>query len=75
MKKRRRKHSVRCQMQVLELTKAGSSMQFEIFASDEIIDRIVIGRGSFTWYGRNRQKGKELSWTRFAAMMDRYSYE
>ena len=48
---------------------------WEIFADGEKIGTIVIGRGSLTWYGKNRQKGKRLSWSRFAELMDRFSYE
>jgi hypothetical protein len=61
-------------MQVLELTRAGSSISFEIFADEEKIGEIVIGRGSLTWYGRNRHHGKKLSWSRFAKLMDEYAY-
>lgn len=77
MKKRTvdKKHTVRANMQVLELTKAGSSINFEIFADNEKIGTIIIGRGSLTWYGKNRQIGKRISWTKFAEIMDRYSYE
>lgn len=43
-----RKHTVRAQMQVLELTKAGSSIEFEIFAKKEKIGTITVGQGSLT---------------------------
>ena len=52
-----------------ELTKAGTSIDFEIFSEAEKIGTIVIGRGSLTWFGRNRRKSIELSWTRFAKLM------
>jgi hypothetical protein len=68
-----KKHTVRANMQVLELTKAGSSMDFEIFANKEKIGTIIMGRGSITWYGRSKQKGKRISWTRFAEIMDAYA--
>ena len=69
-----KKHTVRANVQILDLTKAGSSMDFEIFANDEKIGTIIIGRGSLTWYGRNRKHGKTLSWSEFAEMMDERSY-
>lgn len=69
-----KKHTVRAQMQVLELTKAGSSMSLEIFANEEKIGTIIIGRGSITWFGKNRQHGKRISWSKFAELMDQYSY-
>lgn len=74
-KKIEKKHTVRANMQVLELTKAGSSINFEIFADNEKTGTIIIGRGSLTWYGKSRQIGKRISWTKFAEIMDRYSYE
>jgi len=57
-------------MQVLELSKAGSSLESEIYAKQQKIGRLVIGRGSLYWYGRKRQKSKRISWSRFAEMMD-----
>ena len=70
----RKKHVVHANMQVLELARAGSSIDFEIYANKEKIGHIVIGRGSFTWRGRNRQKEKRFSWTRFSELMDREVY-
>lgn len=69
-----RKHRVAAQVQILDLTKAGSSMEFEIYASEEKIGTIVIGRGSLTWRGGRRQKDKRLSWSQFAELMDRHAY-
>ena len=43
-----RKHSVRCTVTVPELTKAGSSVSFEVYADGEKIGTIIIGRGSLT---------------------------
>ena len=69
-----RKHTVRARMQVLELTKSGSSMDFEIFANSEKLGTIIIGRGSLTWYGKSRKTGKVFSWTEFAKLMDESTY-
>lgn len=66
-----RKHHVNCTLQALELTKAGTAVNVEIYADGEKIGEVVIGRGSLTWYGRNRKNGKRLSWSRFADLMDR----
>jgi hypothetical protein len=49
-------------------------MAFEIYASEEKIGTIVIGRGSLTWRGGRRQREKRLSWSQFAELMDRHSY-
>ena len=69
-----RKHSVRASIQVQELSKAGTSIEFEIFASGEKIGTIIIGRGSLIWRGGKRQKEKHISWTRFAELMDELTY-
>jgi hypothetical protein len=70
-----KKHSVRAHMQVLEFTRAGSAMDFEIFASGEKLGTITIGRGSLTWRGKSRKSVKTFSWTDFARLMDETSYE
>lgn len=76
MKKKQvvRKHAVKASIQVHELTKAGTSIEFEIFASGEKIGTLVIGRGSLTWRGGRRQKEKHIPWSRFAELMDEYAY-
>ncbi len=71
---RQRKHRVRCSMQVLELTKAGSSMRFDVYAENEKMGRVVIGQGSFTWYGGKRKVGWTLTWSDFAKMMNERCY-
>jgi hypothetical protein len=73
-KTNRRKHSVKANVQIPDLTKAGSSMSFEIFANEEKIGEIKLGRGSITWFGKNRRYGHEMSWSRFAKMMDELAY-
>ena len=69
-----KKHSVKAHLQVMELAKAGSSLELEIYASNEKLGTLIIGRGSLYWYGRNRHKSKRISWTRFAEMMDELAY-
>ena len=69
-----KKHSVKAHLQVMELAKAGSSLELEIYASREKLGTVIIGRGSLYWYGRNRHKPKRISWTRFAEMMDELAY-
>ena len=71
----RRKHSVKANVQILDLTKAGSSMSFEIFANDEKIGEIKLGRGSLTWFGKSRRSGYAMTWSQFAKMMDDLAYE
>lgn len=31
---------------------------------------VVIGRGSLIWYGRKWKRGRKLSWSRFADVME-----
>lgn len=69
-----KKHSVKAHLQVKELSRAGSSLDLEIYASREKLGTLIIGRGSLYWYGRNRQKSKRIEWTRFAEMMDQLAY-
>jgi hypothetical protein len=73
-KRTRKKYTVRANMQVLELSKAGSSIDFEIFASKEKIGTIILGQGSLRWFGKNRKVGKIIPWTRFAEIMNRHCY-
>jgi hypothetical protein len=69
-----RKHSVRCRVDVPELTKAGTAVEFEVHADGEKIGTIVLGRGSITWFGGKRKSGTEISWTRFAKLMNAHCY-
>lgn len=69
-----RKHEVKGELANFELAKAKSSLNLEIFANNEKIGELEIGRGSLFWYGRNRHKSKRLNWSRFAEMMDVLAY-
>ena len=69
-----RKHRVTAQVQILDLTKAGSSIEFKIYANEETLGTITIGRGSLTWRGGRRQRDKRLSWSQFAELMDKNAY-
>jgi hypothetical protein len=73
-KRTRRKHSVKAHLQVMELARAGSSLDLEIFEAKQKIGTLIIGRGSLYWYGRNRRIRKRIAWTRFAEMMDELAY-
>jgi len=72
--KKRRKHAVKVNLQVFELSKAGTSLELEISADDQKLGDITIGRGSIIWRGRNRLSSKRIRWTRFARMMDELAY-
>ena len=65
MKKKRtyKKHTVTAHVQILDLTKAGSSMDLAIYVNDKKIGTIIIGRGSLTWRGGKRQRDKRIPWS------------
>ena len=67
-------HSVKAALHVPGLSKAGSSLTLYIYARDEKIGEIELGRGSLFWRGGKRQKRKRIGWTRFAEMMDDLAY-
>lgn len=69
-----RKHEVRAVLSVVELTKAGTSLDLEIYADGERLGSLEIGRGSLKWRGGRRQRGKRISWTQFANHMDDLVY-
>jgi hypothetical protein len=69
-KPRQRKHTANANVQVFGLTKAGTSIELELFADDEKLGRLIIGRGSLTWYGNRWKAGRRFSWSRFAEFMD-----
>ena len=70
-----RKHRVKARLQVEELAKAGSALYLDIFADEEKIGTIEIGRGSFIWWGGKRKKRRKISWSDFADLLDRYFYD
>jgi hypothetical protein len=67
-------HAVKASIENVELTKAGTSTRLEIYANAQKIGELVIGRGSLSWYGRNRKRKKRIDWSRFAEMMDKLAY-
>ena len=69
--KRRRTHTAKAWMQVMDLSKAGTAINVELFADQEKIGTLVIGRGSLTWYGKKWKQGRWFPWPRFAEFMER----
>jgi hypothetical protein len=66
---------VRGQLRVQELSKAGTSLQLDIYAGGEQIGELIIGRGSLFWRGGKRWHSKRLDWSRFAELMNDLAYE
>jgi hypothetical protein len=73
-KQRRKTHSVKGSLTLKELTRAGSSLNLELYANRSKIGELVIGQGSLYWWGRGRKTRKRLRWSKFAAMMDTLAY-
>jgi hypothetical protein len=70
-KKAVRKHTGKARIQIMELSKAGTSIDLEIFAMGRKVGTLEIGRGSLTWYGRDWKHGRRFSWSEFADHMGR----
>lgn len=68
--KQQRKHEVKANVHNLDLTKAGTSINLEVYARKEKIGTVEIGRGSLKWFGRKKQNGKRISWSKLADWME-----
>jgi len=69
-KRTRRKHTANAHVQIFGLSKAGTSIELDLFADEEKLGTLIIGRGSFTWFGAKRKNGRRFSWSRFAEIME-----
>lgn len=74
-RKTRRIHQVRAALSNVSLVRARSSLKLTLYARNEKIGQLEIGRGSLYWSGKRRHRSKRLSWTRFAEMMDHFAYD
>ncbi|MGZ5427269.1 MAG: hypothetical protein ACXWFS_01570 [Thermoanaerobaculia bacterium] len=70
----KKKHTVKAHFNVPQLTKAGSSLSLEVYADEQKIGEVTIGRGSLFWRGGRRHLLKKISWSRFAEKMDELAY-
>ena len=73
-RKKKQKHEVSAELLNVNLAKAKSALNLKIYAKDEKIGEMQVGRGSLYWYGRHKQKSKRINWSRFADMMDVLAY-
>lgn len=69
-----KKHEVRAKFSVPHLTKTGTSLLLEVYAEQEKIGELEIGRGSLYWRGGKRKSAKRVDWSRFAELMDDLTY-
>ena len=70
----KRKHQVNLNLQVFGITKAGTSLDLEIFSEGEKLGHLTIGRGSINWRGGNRKSVKRIRWPDFAEWMNERAY-
>jgi hypothetical protein len=73
----KRKHSVKANLQIFNLSKAGTSLELEVYAQQtrntrRKIGTMIIGRGSMTWRRAKGHKGRRISWSRLAELMENY---
>ena len=68
-----KKHDVKVQVQVMELSKAGTALTLEVYAEGEKLGEIEIGQGSFGWRkGRGKRGFQRIDWTTFARHMNEW---
>ena len=69
-----RRYTVRASLDVLELTRAGSSLNLQLFSGGRKLGELEIGRGSVYWTGARKQKSRRIRWSRFAEVMNELAY-
>ena len=70
----KRKHAVNVHLNVFGITKAGTSLDLEIYSEGEKLGQLTIGRGSVNWRGGNRKSVKRIRWPEFAEWMNERAY-
>ncbi len=65
-----RKHIVTGEIRNVDLTRTGSSIHLDVYAADEKVGRIEIGRGSLRWWGKSKVNAKRISWPRLAQWLE-----
>lgn len=73
-RKYQQQHTVRASLDVLELTRAGSSLNLQLFSGGHKLGELEIGRGSVYWTGARKQKSRRIRWSRFAEVMNELAY-
>ena len=72
--RKRKKHTVKANLQIFNLSKAGTSLELEVFAQHSRAKRrkigtVTIGRGSLTWTNGKGRRGRRKTWAQLAEMM------
>lgn len=73
--KMRKMHTVKANLQIFNLSKAGTSLELEVFAQQTRTRRrkiatVIIGRGSLTWKKGKGRRGRRIAWSRLAEMLE-----
>jgi len=70
-----KKHEVRANVQLLELSKAGSAIRLEVFAEGKKLGEIEIGHGSFGWKKASSKRDfRRRDWTTFTELLNEVLY-
>jgi hypothetical protein len=69
-KKAVQSHQVKAAVKNLDLTKAGTSIELNVYAAEEKIGTVEIGRGSLRWYGKSKKNPKIIPWSKLADWME-----
>lgn len=67
-----KRHSVKADLKVVELTRAGSAITLEVFGDGLKLGTIEIGQGSFGWKPASGKRIKRKNWSDFEAFMRYY---
>lgn len=70
-----KKHEVRADVRMLELSKAGSAIRLKVFADGKKLGEIEIGHGSFGWKKANSKRDfQRRDWTTFTEWLNETLY-
>jgi hypothetical protein len=65
-----KRYQVKVEMKALDLAKLGSGLSIVVSDGPERLGVLEIGHGSVDWRSARRRNGHNLSWPRFAALLD-----
>lgn len=66
-------HRVKASVNLQDLPQAGAAITLKILHDQTTLGHLVIGRGSLTWWGKNRRTNYvSFSWPEFAAAMEKH---
>jgi hypothetical protein len=71
----KKRHSVKATLQIFNLSKAGTSLELEVFEQQTRkrrikIGTVIIGRGSLTWIKRKGHLRRRVSWSLLGEILD-----